>query len=172
MDARFVVSRHAMSYLPAGSWWMRFLLPLFRCQSVPLPQQYGAGVRGFDFHICFDGGSRPRFCHGPVVFRGVSVRDVFAFLNKVGGCTAWVSLERGRGDGWKTRLFAALLCQIRRDFPSVRLEVSPLPLAPYPSGFLPVSLLPRLRARRFNPGVFEFARRGGRPLLVDFVQIR
>lgn len=161
-----------MSYLPVGSWWMRFLLPLLRCQSVPLPQQYGEGVRGFDFHICFDGGSRPRFCHGPVVFRGVSVRDVFAFLDKAGGCTAYVSLERGTGDGWKTCLFSALLGQIRRDFPSVRLETSPLPLAPYPSGIRPASLLPRLRARRFNREVLGFARRGGRPLLVDFVQIR
>lgn len=69
-----LATHNSMSYLEPLRWWMRLLLPLARCQTKNLRQQWEEGVRLFDLRVRWNE-SRCRwdFAHGPVTFEGMDI---------------------------------------------------------------------------------------------------
>ncbi|WP_289700543.1 hypothetical protein [Duncaniella muris] len=62
-------SHNSFTYLPPKHWWMYPFIPIARCQSKSIIDQYKLGARWFDLRIRYDKHDRLIVAHGLMVYK-------------------------------------------------------------------------------------------------------
>lgn len=77
-------SHNSMTYLPPKHWWMWPFIPMARCQTKTIEEQYSLGSRWFDIRVRFDSDGNLLIAHGYLVFKGdeATIQDTLLWLNE------------------------------------------------------------------------------------------
>lgn len=76
-------SHNSFSYLKPKHWWMYPFIPIARCQSRNIPQQFNYGARWFDLRIRYNKDNKFVVAHGVMEYKAdvMTVRKALNMLN-------------------------------------------------------------------------------------------
>ena len=116
-----LASHNSLTYLKPKYWIMNLFKWFYRCQTKTIEEQYLAGVRYFDFRICFNKFGIPKFRHGLTEFKtdGKELFNILEYLNQYKDIVIRVVLEKVK-DSTDYDLFRMLCQEIQEKYVNIK----------------------------------------------------